>query len=287
MLNLFAAMGHINYAKNAQLNLQQMVALQQKNPWHHQKFQLVIEQALMRSIKTRGGLTRGRGMKDDVRNLWVLSLNSSAFIYEAMTGVSGLTVKANEQQVEMGASRCSEDYTYCKIFIDWLQQRYPFVYEDTNLHSLSFGLMSDENDCINCEIAEKIGEMKQAKLDNLSVVECTIKRKDQVKPIISLQSKVQLNKESVIVNPPMLFTRLVSIAQRKKEDIEEFFAFELTQEPMSLFKHGLMRKPDKSSLRKAVMNDDKAVEKNQMQIDPFFVVDGEAPTDSMQKHRVR
>lgn len=51
---------------------------------------------------------------------------------------------------------------------------------------------------------------------------------------------------------------------------------------MSLFKHGLMRKPDKPSLRKAVMKDDEAVGKNQLQIDPYFVVDGGALL-----HRVR
>lgn len=62
-------------------------------------------------------------------------------------------------------------------------------------------------------------------------------------------------------NQAMLFTRLVAIAQREKKDIEEFFAFELTQEPISLFKHGLMRKPDKPSLRRAVMKDDEAVGK--------------------------
>ena len=34
--------------------------------------ELVIEQVLMRSIKTVGGLTRGRGMNDLQRSIWLL-----------------------------------------------------------------------------------------------------------------------------------------------------------------------------------------------------------------------
>ena len=37
------------------------------------------------------------------------------------------------------------------------------------------------------------------------------------------------------------------------EDWDLFFKYELTTEPTSLFKNGLMRKPDKSSLRKILM----------------------------------
>ena len=57
----------------------------------------------------------------------------------------------------------------------------------------------------------------------------------------------------------MLFTRLIAVAQREKEDIEDFLSSELTQEPMSLFKTGLMRKPDKPSLRKALMKEEETL----------------------------
>ena len=62
----------------------------QSHPWLHQKFMeghhavtrtekhfssvstdMVIEQTLMRSIKSRGGLTNGRGMSENVRDLCV------------------------------------------------------------------------------------------------------------------------------------------------------------------------------------------------------------------------
>ena len=86
MLNLFASSGHINYAKSARFYVQKMQRIS-KNckefPWLYQEFQdgfyavrrsnrhcsglwsdLTIEQMLMRSIKTCGGLTRGRGMTE-------------------------------------------------------------------------------------------------------------------------------------------------------------------------------------------------------------------------------
>lgn len=101
ILNLFAASGHLNYAKSARLYLQKMLFLQTSHPWLFEKFvngfhavrrtdhhwsglwsDLVIEQTMMRSIKTRSGLTRG--MEDSVRNLWVLSMHSTSAVHNAM-----------------------------------------------------------------------------------------------------------------------------------------------------------------------------------------------------------
>ena len=194
MLNLFAATGHRNCAKSARLYVRQMNDLQQKHPWLHETFQhdlhavrrsdrywaglwsdLLIEQNLMQSIKTRGGPTRGRDMSEDVRHLWVLSLSASASIHQAMTDITGFTVKSSVHHIEMEMSRRNKDNTDCKIFIDWLRQRNPFAYEDVNLHSLFLGLTSYENDGINCDNAEKIGETIQMQLDILPIASCTIK----------------------------------------------------------------------------------------------------------------
>jgi hypothetical protein len=92
MLNLFAATGHRHYAKSVRLYLQEMADLPQTRPWLHEQLSkglfalrrtdlfwaglstdLVIEQMMMRSAKSRGGLTRGRGMTESVRTMWVKS----------------------------------------------------------------------------------------------------------------------------------------------------------------------------------------------------------------------
>ena len=64
----------------------------------------------------------------------------------------------------------------------------------------------------------------------------------------------------VTVDTHAMFNRMITVAMRE-ENIEELFYYELTQEPMSLFKDGMMRKPDKPSLRKVIMPEEDAVQK--------------------------
>ena len=49
------------------------------------------------------------------------------------------------------------------------------------------------------------------------------------------------------LDPNILFSCLVLMAEQTGK-INEYFAFELTAVPMSLFKNGYLRKPDKQSL---------------------------------------
>ena len=116
----------------------------------------------------------------------------------------------------------------------------------------------------------------------MEITKCKIKRNDQIKPLIYLQNNIKFNGQQVVFNPTILYIWLAAIAQREEEDIEKFFSYELTQEPMSLFSKGLMRKPDKPSLRKALMKDEDPVTKDQLDADSIFVVDGCALL-----HRVR
>ena len=137
MLNLFAPTGHINYTKCARFYVQQMQALPRTHTWLYNCFtnglhavrrsnrhwsglwsDLVIEQTLMKSNKSRGGLTRWRGMTDSVRHLWVLSLSHSSIVHQSMMTLSGLDLKSSEQHIDMGESRRKRDYEDYKIFRD-------------------------------------------------------------------------------------------------------------------------------------------------------------------------
>ena len=121
MLNLFAATGHIHYAKSARLYVQEMRKLPETHPWLYQQFMhgqhtvkrtdknfnglwtdLTIEQTLMRTIKSRGGLTRGRGMTESVRHQWVLTLNQMATIHDAMMQLSKAQITSSAQHIELG-----------------------------------------------------------------------------------------------------------------------------------------------------------------------------------------
>ena len=86
MLPFFAASGHNLYLKSVYCHLQQMDTLENDHPDIYQKFcqgyhvirrnnrywvgistDLVIEQTLMRSVKTTAGMTRGKGMSEQQR----------------------------------------------------------------------------------------------------------------------------------------------------------------------------------------------------------------------------
>ena len=109
MLNLFAATGHSNYEKSARPYLQMMKELPTTFPdlyeqlthngyhtvrrsnrfWSGIWTNLAIEQALMRSLKTRGGLTRERGMTKNVILIWVHTMHACAQVHNAMTQLTG------------------------------------------------------------------------------------------------------------------------------------------------------------------------------------------------------
>ena len=295
MLNIFASTGHTNYAKSARFYVQQMQALESTHPRLHDKFMegehavrrskhswaglwsdLVIEQTLMRSAKSRDGLTRGRGMTESVRHMWVLSLNHSAAIHDAMTELSGVKTRTSEQHVDMGASRCKRDNEDRLKFTTWLEERNPFTYKDEHLHSLSTGIVSViGKDSVNCERAEELGWQIQEELDNMSLADASVKRKNQIKPLDAFQNTVKINEVQVYVNTTFLFTRLAAVAKREKDE-EQYFDHELTTEPMALFKNGLMRKPDKPALRKALLKEEDVISIDKMRDECMFVVDGGA-----------
>lgn len=97
MLPFFAAAGHNFFAKSAYIYLQMMNGLKESHPEVCQSFReglhvvrrsdrywaglstdLAIEQVLIRSVKTSGGLTRGRGMGEIQRLVWLLSMPACA-----------------------------------------------------------------------------------------------------------------------------------------------------------------------------------------------------------------
>ena len=61
---------------------------------------LTIEQILMRSVKTTGGLTRGKGMGEVQRTIWLFSTPICAEIKDASRNIIGVSYEASEQHKE-------------------------------------------------------------------------------------------------------------------------------------------------------------------------------------------
>ena len=192
-----------------------------------------------------------------------------------MTSLSGIKVGTSEQHLGMGFKRRLSDFEDSRKFFEWFETRNPFTYEDTNLHSLSTGAVSViGKDMVNCENAEAVGLSIQQSLDNVNFTDATIKRKDQLRSLESLTKSIKIDdKNSIFLNSTRLFTRLAAIAQRE-EDVEQYFEFELTLRPQALFKNDLMRKPDKSSLRKILLTDHRMCLEDD--VNGVYVLDGGA-----------
>ena len=210
----------------------------------------VIEHMMMKSIKSRGGLTRARGMTGSVRHQWVHANHARAAIHDAMTKITNLSLLSSEQHVEMGKTRKEYDYKDLLTLHDWLSTHSAFDATDDRLRSISSGIsMPDNNLLINCDKTEGIGEAIQKGLDGTFLDTAKIKSKSKIQPIDSLYNTVVI-KEGKYINlkPTSLFTRLTALAQREN-DVVKIYEFEMTTMPMALCKHWMMRKPDKVALR--------------------------------------
>ena len=158
MLPYLAASGHNHYAKSAWVYLQRMSKLKNDHPDTYQQFQeglhvvrrsdrqwaglstdLVIEQVLMRSIKTSGGLTRGRGMTEQQRLMWVLSMPVCAEVNKAMQELTGVNFNTSEQNKDMTKARQARDWKDTHTILGFLQDNSPFT-SDTNLRNIVTGV---------------------------------------------------------------------------------------------------------------------------------------------------
>ena len=114
---------------------------------------LIIEQAMMRSIKSRGGLTRGRSFTKSTRHQWVHTAHQCAVIHEAMTSVTKSTLANSEQLVQLGVSRKNRDVSDLSKIQAWFRERNPFD-GGPELRSLSTRIINDGR--VNCDNSEKV-----------------------------------------------------------------------------------------------------------------------------------
>ena len=129
MLPYLAVSGHNHYSKSVWVYLQRMSQLEKQHPdiyrqsqeglhvvrrsnrlWAGQSTHLVIEQVLMRSMKSSGGLTRGRGMTKQQRLVWVQSMPVCAEVNKAMQELTGVNYDPGEQNRDMMTARQVRDW---------------------------------------------------------------------------------------------------------------------------------------------------------------------------------
>ena len=227
MCEFLAAAGRNSYTKSLLLHLQQMTTLEIHHPEVYHQFKngyhsiwrserewaglspdYVIESVLMRSLKTSGGLTRGRGMSEQQRAIWTLSMPACASVNSSMQELTGVQRATGEQNQELSQSRTSRDWKDTFTLIEYLKDRNPFDCGE-KLCNISNGVHAQA--AVNVDESKMIGSRIIAKMEGLQPSEHTFKRKDQA---VSMASKVavKINGEKNIVLPQRLFQRLAIAA---------------------------------------------------------------------------
>ena len=101
--------------------------------------------------------------------------------------------------------------------ITWLnhQSHNPFDSNRTNLQALDSGLIASE--LITCEDAENIGSIIQQSLDNVALNDASIKRLQQTITLATLKPSVKVGNETYVIDPIVLFSRLVALINRTND----------------------------------------------------------------------
>ena len=183
----------------------------------------------------------GKAMTDNLLRVWTNTVHRCAEISDCLKEINS-TSNDSQTHKEMQPGRIKGDNTdFDKIQCRFRSHR-PFIYGE-HLVCLDSRLV-DEKKQVNCDRLEEIGALIQKGLDGKNFDSCSFKRKDKIINLRSLYSSVIIEKEEIRIDPLTLFLRLALVVERKPEaEMENYFYYEMTPYPTSLFKDGAMRTP--------------------------------------------
>ena len=183
---------------------------------------LVVEQVLTRSLKNCGGLSRGRGVNENARTIWIHSMHRLAGVHGAMSALTGQIHQTSDQHVEEREARTEQDQRDKTTLQNWFEDHSPFT-DTKELVSIANGITASIESSINCDNAEEIGVKIQQSLDNVNYQMSKIKHSEKVKTMSSLLSAVKIDNEDVTIDPMTFFPRLIVMVMREKKHCIIFF----------------------------------------------------------------
>ena len=114
---------------------------------------LVIEQTLMRSVKTTGGPTKGRGIIEIQRLVWLLSMPFTAEANSSVQCLTEVRYVTSDQHKESPKSRIERGLKDTKTLLEFLEERNPFS-PDTSLSNVVTGVTAAKS--VNVDRAKEI-----------------------------------------------------------------------------------------------------------------------------------
>lgn len=172
--------------------------------WAGLSSDLVIEQTLMRSLKTSGGLTRGSWMIDDQRSQWTMSTPVTAEYNNAMQELNDLSYTTSEQHKELTETRMKRDTSDLEKISTKLTSCSPFT-DDPFLRNIVNGVVT--NDKVNVHEFESVGRKIIENMTGQPAFTFTYKRKDKAVTLGDV-SAITATPDRVI-DPALLFQRLL------------------------------------------------------------------------------
>ena len=166
---------------------------------------LLIEQELMASLKnTKTGLTHGRGIGEVQRLIRLYSLPAFAHIKNELNKLHKSTSAAIIK--DLTDSRIKEDTKDILKILEYIEQHNPFAITSEYLVDISTGVSYPN---ANAHKSLDIGNDILKKMVNVVVSKYIFRKKDR---IIQMGIKVATGKEEVVIDPQLLFQRLLIIA---------------------------------------------------------------------------
>ncbi|XP_014679118.1 PREDICTED: uncharacterized protein LOC106818966 [Priapulus caudatus] len=200
-------------------------------------------------MKTSGGLTRGRGMTEQQRLIWLLSMPACAEVNNAMQQLTGVNYNTGEQNNDMTNARQTRAIKDTHAVISYLQERTPFS-SDPILRSISTGLHATST--VNVDSAKTVGTAILTNMDGQTAADYTFKRKDQA-ITLAAKSAVKIDGEAVQVAPKLLFQRL-TIAAKATEVLKSnmIWSQSVSYSPALFDSTLLLRQPQKPVIADAI-----------------------------------
>ena len=132
-----------------------------------------------------------------------------------MTSLTGNQTVSSHQHEELGVTRPKRDAENLDKISSWFKIHKPFNNNRTRLQFLSTGLIAEYK--VNCDETERLGCSTGMKLDNLKFSEASIKRKDRVTTLASLNNQIKVKDTVFSVDSIQLFSRLILIMERSED----------------------------------------------------------------------
>lgn len=264
MVPIFHASGHFNYAKAVPIYIQQMNLLKDKmtkDEFHRftelghftvrrsDKFRsgtwsdMIIEQTVMKGMKSQGGLTHGRGVEESVTNEWVLSMPALFEIDQTVLDHGNISFNTNSgQHVDASDARILTDNDIVDLFYNWFVAHNPFT-STQEIMCISTGLIADKEK-VNCQNAFEIGsELMKETYTGKHWNNIKFQRKNRVTTLQGYNTDKK--KDELAIDPALLFHR-ICVWKRNDDDMQRYLEHELAPYPLPIFDVNGMRKNKKS-----------------------------------------